>query len=234
MLSAKDVAKELLRYSNKEKIPTFARFFKTQKGDYSEKDIFIGVNLPTQRTIARKFSDKLTLTELSKLLKSPVHENRHTALIMLNTVYKKSPVKEQKKIVNFYLKHRKYINNWDLVDGSAPYVLGKYLLDKPKDILTKLAKSKSVWDRRIALVATWFFIRNNQFDETLKLVKLVLKDEQDLIHKAAGWMLKEISKRDSKPVEKFLDKYASVMPRTMLRYSVEKLPAEKKKFYMKK
>jgi 3-methyladenine DNA glycosylase AlkD len=234
MALAKEVEKDLLSLANKKKIPMLQRFFKTGKGEYGENDIFIGVNLPSQRIVARKYYDKLTLSELPKLLTSPVHEHRLTSLIILNIKYKKSGDADKKKIFDFYLKYRKYINNWDLVDTSAPYILGKYLFDKPKDILMRLVKSKNLWDKRIALVTTWAFIRNNRYDDAIKLVKVVLCDKHDLIQKAAGWMLKEIGKRDVKPLEKFLEKYAPQMPRTMLRYSIEKLPENKRNYYMRK
>jgi len=234
MATAKDVERDLRAASKKEKIPALQRFFKTGKGEYGENDIFIGVNLPSQRVVARKYFDKLTLSEIKKLLSSPVHEHRLTALIMLNRKYKRSNDADKKNIFDFYLKHRKFINNWDLVDSSAPYILGRYLHDKPRGILTKLVRSKNLWDKRIAIVTTWAFIREKQYADALRLSKMLLKDKHDLIHKASGWMLKEISKRDSKPVEKFLDKYASVMPRTMLRYSIEKLPSDKRSYYLRK
>jgi 3-methyladenine DNA glycosylase AlkD len=234
MALAKDIEKDLLSHANKKKIPVHQRFFKTGKGEYGENDIFIGVNLPSQRIVARKYYDKLNLNKLRKLLTSPVHEHRLTSLIILNIKYKKCDDAGKKKIFDFYLKYRKHINNWDLVDSSAPYILGKYLMDKPRGILTRLARSKSLWDKRIAIVTTWAFIRENQYDDTLRLAKMLLSDKHDLIHKASGWMLKEISKRDVKPVEDFLNKHASVMPRRMLRYTVEKLPVKKRIYYMKK
>ena len=232
MDALKDVEKELFSFADKEKVAVFKRFFKTGKGQYGENDEFIGVNLPAQRKVARKFYDKLSFTEFEKLLRSPIHEHRHTALIMLTIKYKKSDDADRKKIVSFYLKNRKYINNWDLVDSSAPYILGKHLLNEPKDILTKLAKSKNLWDKRIAIVATWWFIRENKYDDALKLIKIVLNDKHDLIHKASGWMLREIGDRDINILENFLEKYADVMPRTMLRYAIEKLAPAKRKYYM--
>lgn len=195
--------------------------------------MFLGLSVPEQRNIARKHQN-LPLHLIESLLNSRIHEERFTAIEILNFKYKKSSDKEKKKIVDFYLRHKKYINNWDLVDDSAPYILGNWLVDKDRDVLYKLAKSKTLWDRRIAIVSTFAFIKNNDFEDTLKISEILLGDKHDLIHKAVGWMLREIGKRDEKVLIDFLEKHASCMPRTTLRYSIERFDAKKRKVYLSK
>ena len=184
-------------------------------------------NVPEQRKIAKKYSH-LNLKDIKILLKSPIHEYRLTSLLILIQQYQNSP----ERIYKFYIKNAKGINNWDLVDLTAPKIVGNYLLKKDKSILYKLAKSKDLWEKRIAIVATYEFIRNNRFKDTLNISEILLNDKHDLIHKAVGWMLREIGKKDQKILEGFLKKYCKVMPRTMLRYSIEKFPKSKRKFYM--
>lgn len=225
--------KELKKISNPRQAKVLRRFFKTGKGEYGEGDIFLGVKVPDQREIADKFQ-KLSLGDLEKLLNSKVHEYRMTALLILIKQYKKADEREKKKIFNFYLKNSRNINNWDLVDLSAPKIVGDYLLNKPRNVLYKLARSKNLWERRIAIISTWIIIRNNEFDDTLKISKMLLKDEHDLIHKAVGWMLREVGKRDQKIEEEFLRKYYSKMPRVMLRYAIERFDEKKRKFYLNK
>lgn len=204
------------------------RFFKTGPGDYGAGDKFIGVVVPDQRKIAKKYKD-LSLIDLQTLLDSPIHEHRLTALFILIFQFKASP----QKIYNFYLKNLKNINNWDLVDSSAPKIMGQYLKDKKnRDILYKLVKSKNLWRRRIAVLTTYTFIKNNDFKDCLKLSKILLNDDHDLIHKATGWMLREIGKIDLSVLLKFLDKNYKKMPRTMLRYSLEKLSETKRQYYL--
>jgi 3-methyladenine DNA glycosylase AlkD len=224
---------ELKSLADSKRAELSQRYFKTGPGEYGEGDVFLGISVPVQRTIARKYYD-LELSDLKGLLRNSIHEFRLTSLFILGHIYKKSEHKRKKSIINFYLSNRKYINNWDLVDSSAPYILGDYLIDKPKKILLDLAKSENIWDRRIAVLATFAFITNNEFSWTIKLAKLLLKDKHDLMHKAVGWMLRETGKRDFKVLKNFLDKYAGSMPRTMLRYAVEKIPEERRKYYMKK
>ena len=187
--------------------------------------------MPDQRRIAKKYQD-LSLPQISLLLKNKVHELRLTGLFILVLQFKKYDEMARSKIVKFYLKHKNYINNWDLVDSSALYILGEYLKDKNKDILYKLAKSKNLWHRRIAIISTFAFIRQNQFEDTLKISKILLKDNHDLIHKAVGWALREVGKKDMEKEEEFLEKYAKIMPRTMLRYAIEKFPDSKRKMYL--
>jgi 3-methyladenine DNA glycosylase AlkD len=189
--------------------------------------------VPDQRKVAQKYIN-LPLQDIEKLLKSPIHEYRLVALMLLVYKYKKSTEDEKKKIYEFYISHTKNINNWDLVDVTAPHIVGTYLLDKEKAILYKFAVSENIWERRIAIVATAWFIRNNAFDDTLNIAKILLHDKHDLIHKAVGWMLREVGKKDQKAEESFLLKHYKTMPRTMLRYAIEKFDVKKKEFYMKK
>ena len=206
-------------------------FFKTGKGEYGEGDVFAGLKVPTQRKIAREFKD-LSLADLKELLHSKIHEERLISLLILVNNYERGDEKEKKSIYTFYIKNRMGINNWDLVDLSAPKIVGKYLFDKDKSILFKFASSKNLWERRIAILSTYEFIRNHQYDTTLKIAKILFEDEHDLIHKAVGWMLREIGKKDLKVEEIFLKKHYKKMPRTMLRYAIEKFPEIKRKKYL--
>lgn len=206
------------------------RYFKTGPGEYGEGDIFIGLTVPQSRNIAKKYH-ALPLAEIQKLLRSPIHEHRLVALLVL--VYKYEHTEEQEKIVTFYLKQRKHINNWDLVDTSASCILGNWLIDKDTSILHTLAHAKNLWDRRIAIVATAAFIRNSQYGDTLALAEILMDDTHDLIHKAVGWMLREVGKKSEKTLTAFLDMHASHMPRTMLRYAIERFPEKKRQKYLR-
>ncbi len=207
------------------------RFFKTGKGQYGEGDVFIGITVPDCREIARSFSD-LSFEDIDKLLASKIHEERLIALLILVRRFQKGDAKEQAKIFKHYLASTKRINNWDLVDLSADKIVGAYLLDKPKDILFKLVKSKNIWERRIAIIATFYFIKNKQFDTTLAIAEELLDDTHDLIHKAVGWMLREVGKRSLVVERVFLDKHAHYMPRTMLRYAIERFDPVMRTKYM--
>lgn len=212
------------------KAKKLAHFFKTGPGDYGAGDQFIGVVVPNQRQIAQKYK-QLPLSDLQKLLASPTHEHRLTALFILIFQFPQHP----DTIYNFYLKNLNHINNWDLVDLSAPKIVGEYLKDqKDRRLLYKLVKSKNIWSRRIAVLATYPFIKNNDFVDALKLSEILLADGHDLIHKATGWMLREIGKIDLPVLLKFLDKNYHHMPRTMLRYSIEKLPQTQRQHYLVK
>ena len=226
------IKKDLNKLGTKKRAEASAWFFKTGKGEYGEGDVFLGITVPEQRKIAKKYFN-LSLNNLKILISSKIHEYRLISLFILINKYKKSDNKDKKKIFNFYLKNTKCINNWDLVDISAPNIVGDYLLSKDKKILYKLAKSKNLWERRISIISTFRFIRENQFKDTLKISEILLNDEHDLIHKAVGWMLREIGKRDQKIEEKFLKKYYKTMPRTMLRYAIEKFEENKRKSYLK-
>jgi len=210
---------------------TMRWFFKTGKGEYGEGDTFVGLKVPMQRIITKEFRD-LNLNELKVLLNSKVHEERLISLFILVYKFEKGEEREKEKIFSFYLKNRKGVNNWDLVDLSAPKIVGNYLLDKDKSLLFELALSNNLWERRISILSTQEFIRNNKFDTTLKIAKMLLNDKQDLIHKAVGWMLREIGNRDLSTEEKFLKLYYKDMPRTMLRYAIEKFPEVKRKKYL--
>jgi len=210
---------------------TMQWFFKTGKGEYGEGDIFAGLKVPTQRKLAREFRD-LSLTDLKILLNSPVHEERLISLFILVDKYAISDEQGKESIFSFYLKNRRGINNWDLVDLSAPKIIGKHLLNKDKSLLFKFALSKNLWERRIAILSTYEFIRNDNFDTTFKTAEILLQDNHDLIHKAVGWMLREVGKRDLQAEENFLKIYYKKMPRTMLRYAIEKFPETKRKKYL--
>ena len=225
------IEKELNKLADPKRAIIYSNFFKTGKGQYGEGDVFLGITVPEQRKLAKKYLD-LELNEIKKLLSSKIHEYRLTALIILVEKYKKS--QNKKELYNFYLKNTKYINNWDLVDVTSHLVIGHYLHDKDKNILYKLAKSKNLWERRIAIISTFYFIRKNDFKTTLEISEILIKDKHDLIHKAVGWMLREIGKKDQKLEEEFLKKHYQIMPRTMLRYAIEKFDNNKKKLYMQK
>jgi 3-methyladenine DNA glycosylase AlkD len=235
-MSYAKVKQELNKFTDKEKAKILSRFFKTGKGEYGEGDVFIGIKVPDQRKVAKKYYKEILLSDIEKLLKSEVHEHRLTALLILTYKYPKLSAKEKKKIIDFYIKHTDYINNWDLIDLSAPKILGQYLLEKPDErkILYKFAKSKSLWERRIAILTTYTFIRNQQFNDTLAISELLLNDDHDLIHKGVGWMLRELGNRDQKTEEGFLKKHYKIMPRTMLRYAIEKFEEGKRQYYLKK
>lgn len=224
--------KILLKKSTPAKKPV-ARFFKTGKGEYAEKDKFIGIPVPILRKIAKQYI-YLSIEEVYLLLKSSFNEERMLALFILIKRYQLGDLKEKNKIYQFYLKNLKFVNNWNLVDGSAPFIIGVHLLDLDKKILLSLSRSDDLWEKRIAIVSTWYFIRHHQFNLTLKIAKILLKDEHDLIHKAVGWMLREVGKKDIDLLRRFLDQHASVMPRTMLRYAIERLPTHHRKYYLLK
>ena len=233
-MTAENVIKDLKIFSDKEKAKILQKFFKTGEGEYGEGDIFIGVVVPDIRTVAKKYKD-LQLLEIQKLLDSKIHEYRLTGLIILTYKFTKADEKLKKEIVGMYLNNTKQINNWDLVDLSCHEILGNYFLDHAgKEIFIKLSKSKNLWEKRIAIISTFEFIRNKQFEDSLKIAEILINDKHDLIHKAVGWMLREIGKRDLKVEENFLQKHYRTMPRTMLRYSIEKFPEKKRKSYLLK
>ena len=223
--------KEIQQLKNPKKAKILARFFKTGKGEYGEGDIFLGITVPQQRQIAKKDSD-LEREKLQKLLNSKIHEYRLTALLILIIQYQKANEKKKEKIFKFYLSNTKNINNWDLVDLSAPNIVGDYLLNEDRKILYQLAKSKNLWERRIAIMTTYTFIKNNDFNDTFKIAEILLQDKHDLIHKAVGWMLREVGKKDQKVEEQFLRKHYRQMPRTMLRYAIERFSEGKREFYL--
>jgi len=226
-----EIKKDLSQLSNREKAKQLSGFFKTGKGQYGEGDIFLGIPVPEQRKVAKRYID-LPLNNLQELLSSKIHEHRLTALLILISRYGKADNSSKGEIFGFYLKNTENINNWDLVDLSAPKIVGDYLFNKDTSILFKLAKSDNLWERRIAILSTFKFIRNNDFEDALSISKLLLHDEHDLIHKAVGWALREIGKRDRETEERFLSKYCMEMPRTMLRYAIERFDENKRKLYL--
>lgn len=224
------IKQDLQRLANPKKAKILQRFFKTGKGEYGEGDVFLGIVVPDCRSIVCNYKDA-PMSVIAKLIVSKIHEHRLVGILILVEKFKKSDKKNRKKIFGFYLKNAKRINNWDLVDLSAP-TIGQYLLDKDKRVLIRLAKSKNLWERRIAIMFTFAFIRENKFNETLRIAELLLSDEHDLIHKAVGWMLREVGKRDLAIEERFLKKHYKKMPRTMLRYAIEKFEESKRKKYL--
>jgi len=234
MLTHKSVQTALKSNIKPGKAEIFSRFFKTGPGQYGAGDKFLGVMVPEQRQIAKQFID-LPLVEIEKLLNSTWHEERLTAVLILVYQYQQADEKKQKRIFNFYLAHTSRINNWDLVDVSADKIIGAYLFTHPdQELLDKLVISSNLWERRIAVLASFYFIKNQQFDLTLQLAKKLLTDQHDLMHKAVGWMLREIGKRDEAVLIKFLEANLKKMPRTMLRYSLERLgEADRRRFMAK-
>jgi 3-methyladenine DNA glycosylase AlkD len=217
--------------------PGFFKAPDNQRSSRNVRDVFLGVTTPQLRRIARQFYT-LPLPAVRKLMASTVHEERslgHAVLRMrFEHARKKDDAREQEKLFRFYVKHRGYIRAWDGVDDSAPYIVGRYLLACDKTLLYELAGSASLWDRRMAMVSTWWFIRNGHIADTLKLAKILLHDEQDLIHKACGWMLREVGKKDVQALRKFLDRHKTTMPRTMLRYAIEKFSERERKKYLQR
>lgn len=206
-------------------------FFKTAPGEYGAGDKFIGIRVPVLRRLAREFR-QLPLAGVAALLRSPIHEERLLALIMLVNACQRADETGRKEIYDLYLAHLDRVNNWDLVDVSAPRLVGRHLAGRPRNILFRLARSKILWHRRVAVLATFYFIQMGDFADALRLAALLRDDEHDLMHKAVGWMLREIGKRDLAVLKQFLDRHAAQMPRTMLRYAIEKLPARARKRYL--
>jgi 3-methyladenine DNA glycosylase AlkD len=232
-MTAAGVQKALKRVATEARAKSNAWFFKTGPGQYGEGDVFIGVTVPESRKIAKQFSD-LALLEIERLLYSNIHEERLVALHILTDQYVTAKPAARKRIYQFYLKHRARVNNWDLVDTSASAIVGGYLCEFGdwKKVLPKLAKAKSLWDRRIAIVSTFYFIKKRDYEPTLAIGKILLHDKHDLIQKAVGWMLREMGKMDEKPLYAFLETYAQRMPRTMLRYAIERFPESVRKSYL--
>lgn len=230
-MTANDVTTELIKYEDPAKAQFAGRFFKTGKGEYGEGDVFLGLTVPDVRRVAKLFS-QLPIYELEKLLESDIHEHRLVALIIMTNQAKKASREEHKRLYDLYLRRTDRINNWDLVDTSCRDIIGGYLIDKSRQPLYKLARSKSLWERRIAIVSTWQFIRVGDVEDTFKIAKILLGDKEDLIHKATGWMLREAGKKKPARLINFLDEHARKMPRTMLRYSIERLDANTRNYFL--
>lgn len=226
--------KELTDNINKKQAVTLQKFFKTGKGEYGEGDIFMGIKVPVMKELAKKYIS-LNFSDIQKLLKSKYHEERMIALSILVNKFKKANEIERKKIYDLYLRNTKYINNWDLVDCTCHKIVGAYLDGKDKKILEKLARSKNIWEKRISIISTFYFINKGSSKEALKIAEILVNEKHDLIQKAVGWMLREVGKRCSQEKEEeFLMKHYKTMPRTMLRYSIERFTDKKRQFYMKK
>ncbi|HWQ60613.1 MAG TPA: DNA alkylation repair protein [Candidatus Fimivivens sp.] len=233
-MSASNIIRRLKSVGTPEKAKVLSGFFKTGRGQYGEGDVFLGVTVPEQRAIAREFRD-LPLSEIETLLSTRYHEARLTGLLMLTYSYERADEDERKTIYDFLLVHRRAMNNWDLVDVIVPKIIGEYALThrNSRKLLRKFAKSDDLWERRMAIVSTAAFIRAGQFDDTLSICESLLGDPHDLIHKATGWMLREVGKRDESVLRAFLDEYSVRMPRTMLRYAIERLPKKERIRYMR-
>ncbi|MEQ1825553.1 MAG: DNA alkylation repair protein [Pirellula sp.] len=232
-VKAIEASNRLLSLASPEIALSSMRFFKTGPGQYGHGDTFIGVRVPMLRKVAREFRE-MPINQVEILLHSPIHEERMLALLVLVQGVAKCHDDHRQVVFDLYLRNTQHINNWDLVDTSAPAIVGGYLKDKPRKVLVQLTKSKSLWERRIAIVATQHFIRLGEFDDTLDLSRLLLSDQEDLIHKASGWMLREVGERDKNKLIEFLDKHAKMMPRTMLRYAIEHFPPEIHRTYLAK
>jgi 3-methyladenine DNA glycosylase AlkD len=231
-MKAFELKNKLAANRNTAQAEILQRFFKTGKGEYAEGDIFLGIKVPVTRNISAKYTD-LVFAEIKKLLHSKIHEERLAALLILVAKTKKSGNESLKEIYDFYLQNIKWINNWDLVDLSAEHIIGKYLWFNKSSVLYQLAKSENLWERRISIISTFYFIKHGNFQPTTEIAKILIKDEHDLIHKAVGWMLREIGKRDFDYENEFLKLNYKKMPRTMLRYAIEKFPENLRQDYLK-
>ncbi len=227
-----EILRELKSLGDPERAQHSQRFFKTGKGEYGAGDVFLGIRVPKQRALAKKYKN-VTKEDALELLHSKYHEARLTALFLLVNIYNKADAQGKEQLYKAYLANVAYINNWDLVDSSALQIVGHYLFDKDRSPLQSLAQSDDLWERRIAIIATYYFIRQNEFQTTLNISEILLQDKEDLIHKAVGWMLREIGNRSRSNEEKFLIKYYQKMPRTMLRYAIEKFPEKRRQAYLK-
>jgi 3-methyladenine DNA glycosylase AlkD len=231
-IKASEIRAALNMHADPRHASILRRFFKTGPGEYGEGDIFIGVKVPLARSVAKAFRSA-PLNTVQELLKSPIHEERLLALLLLVERYDRGDEEQRVAIFNVYLRHTKYINNWDLVDISAPHIVGRHLETRDRSALVRLSKSKSLWERRIGIMATFWFIKKGDFADALMISEILLKDSNDLIHKAVGWMVRETGKRNIMVEEKFLKRHYKDMPRTMLRYAIERFPEKKRQAYLK-
>jgi len=227
-----DIKNEMRKIANKEIAEHSQRFFKTGKGQHGEGDIFLGIRVPVLRKIAKKFR-RISISEVSKLLESKFHEERLLSILMLVNLFKSGGEDDQELIYELYLDKTRFINNWNIVDISAGNIVGEFLFEKDKAPLYHLVFSENLWERRIAIVATFYFIKNYEFNDTLKIAEILFTDKEDLIHKAVGWMLREVGKRVIEIEEEFLEEHYLKMPRTMLRYAIERFPETRRKMYLK-
>ena len=227
-----DLKSELDALASPTKAVVLSRFFKTGHGEYGEGDRFLGIVVPEQRKLAKKFV-RLNFDDIEMLLETDIHEYRLTALLILTYQFPKASANNREEIFTFYLNHTKWINNWDLVDVTCRQILGVYLLDQDRSVLYKLARSPNLWEQRIAIISTLEFIKHEQFDDTLKIAEILLTHSHDLIHKAVGWMLREVGKQDRQILKEFLNNHCQQMPRTMLRYAIEHFDQPTRKAYLK-
>ena len=231
-MNQKIIHNDLLQLANEQIAEHSQRFFKTGKSEYGEGDIFLGIRVPLLRRLVKKYRG-ISITEVHKLLHSKFHEERLLAVLMLVQLFKSADESVQKQVYDLYLENTEFINNWDIVDISAAKIVGAHLHEKDKAPLSDLVQSKNLWERRIAIISTFYFIRQNEFDDTLKIAKILLNDKEDLIHKAVGWMLREVGKREIELEEEFLQEHYKIMPRTMLRYAIEKFTETSRKMYLR-
>lgn len=231
-MTAREIQQRVRLLGSEERATASQWFFKTGPGEYGEGDLFLGLDAPTLRKLAKEYRDA-SLDTLQKLLKSKFHEERALALLILGLKFGKADAAERQEVYDFYLANTDRINNWDLVDCSAPHIVGAFLIDRDNRKLLQLAKSASLWERRIAIVATQYFIRHYEFDMTFKVAEVLLGDREDLIHKAVGWMLREVGKRHFEVEDAFLQIHYRRMPRTMLRYAIERFPESHRQKYLK-
>ena len=231
-MNARTIQQRLEELGDTEKAAHAQRYFKTGPGQYGEGDVFLGIRVPVLRKLAKEYQ-ALPLAETTQLLQSSIHEERLLALLILVLKYSKGNPSTQKTIYDLYLKHTKWINNWDLVDVTTPHIVGPFLMNRSREPLYRLAQSSSLWERRIAIITTFHFLKHGQFDDTLAIAEILLHDPEDLIHKAVGWMLREVGKRNLDAEEGFLQHHYRAMPRTMLRYAIEKFPEPKRQRYLK-
>jgi 3-methyladenine DNA glycosylase AlkD len=232
VITVKEIARELEKLADAEQAVNLQRFFKTGPGEYGEGDLFRGIKLPPLRGLARTYRDA-PLKAITALLHSRHHEDRTLALFILVDQYKRGDEAARKTIYDLYLANTRYVNNWDLVDQSAPTIVGLHLLERSRSSLLRMARSKSLWERRIAVLATFQFIKHGEFEDATRVAEILLEDKEDLIHKAVGWMIREIGNRDPAAERKFLAKHYREMPRTMLRYAIEKFPEKERLSYLK-
>ena len=231
-MSVQEIRARLRKLGDKERAKNSQWFFKTGPGEYGEGDRFLGIKVPELRKLAKEYQ-AISLTEVTHILYSPIHEERLLALFILVRAYAKGDERFKETIYQLYLDNTQYINNWDLVDTSAEHIVGAFLNEKSKKPLYELARSSDLWERRIAIMATFHFIKGGEFTETIKIARMLLSDKEDLIHKAVGWMLREVGKRHLATEEDFLKEHYKKMPRTMLRYAIEKFPEVKRQRYLK-
>ena len=230
-MKAKDITAALKELGNTEIAAHSQRFFKTGPGEYGEGDKFLGIRVPAVRRVAKQWRE-LSVTETLRLLRSPWHEARLCAVLMMVHRFSREPA-SQRPLYDGYLSNTRYINNWDIVDGSAPQIVGGFLLDRSRKPLDRLASSGDLWERRISIMATLAFIKAGEFTDTLRIAASLLQDDEDLIHKATGWMLREVGNRDRNAEETFLKAHYRSMPRTMLRYAIEKFPEQRRQQYLR-